>query len=357
VIRRCKCQQLSKAWHVWAAHTSAHHVHTHTHLQLGLTVEKAECDKDEGNVSALPVSTPSTTTRSGPDAVVSLPPAQAPKGPPGRRTMKKLLQDIAASELRKVLEERKRQYACHICHKAYACSDTLAVHMRLDHTNTLASRSAARGSLPSTTLSSRHARHLGEEGEEWIPPVRQVIEGTSTTNAVCGGHCDALGSFFVCGGADKRVTVRSLCLNANLRLQYSIGCASAVTAIACSSLPHAKVLVYGLRSGDVVMRDLNTKSILPKQLPPRDRDSHRYTHNTHTHTRTHTHTHTHTNTRTITHTQDQRALALSRRKAALHKYREPDASVDLLPHTLSHQHTHDLRPSPRPPRPRCRQRV
>jgi hypothetical protein len=62
--------------------------------------------------------------------------------------MKKLQQAIAASELRKVLEERKRQYACDTCGARLVClSRRSRPHAALDHTKTLASRSAARGTL------------------------------------------------------------------------------------------------------------------------------------------------------------------------------------------------------------------
>ena len=101
----------------------------------------------------------------------------------------------------------------------------------------------------------------------WSPSGRHLIPGTSTINAVCGGTNTVIGDFFVSGGANKCVTIRSLDQSNNMRILFSISCSSVVTAISVSQ--DGSTLAYGMRTGMVLFRDLTRKCAGGQQLPTR----------------------------------------------------------------------------------------
>jgi hypothetical protein len=97
---------------------------------------------------------------------------------------------------------------------------------------------------------------------DWMPKVRHVTGSVDTINAVWGGHTKRLGNFLACGGADKRVTIFRL--DQHMEVEYSISCTAAVNAITGSE----RLLAYGLRSGVVLLWDLEHRRLLAQQLPP-----------------------------------------------------------------------------------------
>jgi WD40 repeat protein len=150
-----------------------------------------------------------------------------------------------------------RGFQCQHCEKAYACQDTLMLHLRLDHRDV---PSAISYEEKENSSGGRVVVDAASAPDDWMPKVRQVLGSMSTTNAVWGGYNKHLGHFLACGGADKRVALFSL--EESMPALYSIPCSSAVNAICGSDA----LLAYGLRSGAVLLWDLARK-ILAYQLP------------------------------------------------------------------------------------------
>ena len=185
---------------------------------------------------------------------------------------------MLADELRRVMQTARRTFKCHVCNRTYAkqvwtsgtyfelckwddmqhassqyahiwdsihffsiviqahpyrhgchtvIQDSLAVHMRLSHSGNPHEAGNKR-------ISTFEIEKKLERSPEWMPRFKHVLPCTSTMNAVCGGINNLLGSFFVVGGADKRVTLRSLDAKMDMKILYSISCNSTVNAIAVS---------------------------------------------------------------------------------------------------------------------------
>jgi WD40 repeat protein len=168
-------------------------------------------------------------------------------------------------------------YKCPQCSKSYAQELTLAMHTRIAHSRVnsalalhFADAASSGGDSAfdslawkppgqaSPSLLKSHA--LLQRSQTWRPNVTLEHQNT-TLNAVWGSQA---GQYLACGGAAGVVVYNLLDLT---RRRYSFATDSVVKAITGSG--KGRVLAYGLKSGDVVMRDMSAAGRLIETVPAR----------------------------------------------------------------------------------------
>jgi len=177
---------------------------------------------------------------------------------------------------------KKRTFECGKCKKTYAKEFTLAMHMRTAHGGPCAVAQPAfrshTGTIPGLEDWIDGSKHLSDKTatgtagiervktllarrDTWRREVQHVKNHPTTLNAVWGSQSD-----FVAVGAGACVNVHDL---GTMKIRHFFSCDATVNAISGSEAKN--VLVYGLRSGEVVIRDMNNAGRLLQTVPTRER--------------------------------------------------------------------------------------
>ena len=173
-------------------------------------------------------------------------------------------------------------FKCALCGKSYAQELTLAMHSRIAH-NGATSTSAPPLYLEDTRRSSTDsssavlaslswkpvgpavakAQALLHRSEAWRPSTHFLKSHSATMNAVWGSQ---VGNYFACGGT-ACVSVLDLAPAPAIKIRHSFSTDSVVKAI--HGTADGRILAYGLKSGEVVIRDMREGGCLMESVPAR----------------------------------------------------------------------------------------
>ena len=173
-------------------------------------------------------------------------------------------------------------FKCALCGKSYAQELTLAMHSRIVH-NGATSTSAPPLYLEDTRCSSTDssstvlaslswkpvgpavakAQALLHRSEAWRPSTHFLKSHSATMNAVWGSQ---VGNYFACGGT-ACVSVLDLAPAPAIKIRHSFSTDSVVKAI--HGTADGRILAYGLKSGEVVIRDMREGGRLMESVPAR----------------------------------------------------------------------------------------
>ena len=173
-------------------------------------------------------------------------------------------------------DNQRRVFRCKQCDKTYAMEFSLTMHMCIAHqaksatsllsllsSNDKAANAGSkvheqqRASATGAEESCIHA--LLKRNEAWRPKMKHVIKTKAT--AIWG---NGSAGYIACG-VGSCITVRDI---DSMKIRHSFSCDAAVHAISGSF--DGRILVYGLRSGEVVMRDMHRQGQLEKSMPKRN---------------------------------------------------------------------------------------
>ena len=155
---------------------------------------------------------------------------------------------------------KERSFECALCNTIYAQEFTLAMHMRIAHRGM--QPPPLQCISPSPLEHCSRVKELMQRRDSWMPKFRSVNECSCPNgyvNAVWGSDA----AHFIACGEGAVVKIYDL---GTMELKHSFKCNAVVNAIHGSD--DGRTLVCGLKSGEVVIRDMINADI-PLQTVPK----------------------------------------------------------------------------------------
>ena len=163
--------------------------------------------------------------------------------------------------------DNKRTFECTECNKTYAKEVTLAMHVRIAHPRPASKffsepcKEADSRSTQAPAEVPLRVQKLLEPDEYWRPKMKYIKNLNTKTTTVWGS---GEAGYLACG-TSACVTIRKL---SSMKILQSFSCNAVVNAI-CGT-EDGNILCYGLKSGEVIIRDMRQNGNLLKTVPKSD---------------------------------------------------------------------------------------